>query len=53
MGEGNLVITDNFLKHPSQTSYPKNFEGESPFGLTFGDKEFEVEELEVFHVYSA
>ena len=53
MGEGDLVITDNFLKHPSQTSYSKNFEGESPFGLTFGDKEFEVEELEVFHVYSA
>ena len=53
MGEGDLVITDNFLKHPSRASYPKNFEGESLFGLTFGDKEFEVEEIEVFHVYSA
>ena len=55
MGEGELVIKDNFLNNTSQTSFPKSFDGgdSSPFGLTYGDKEFEVAELEVYHVYRA
>lgn len=55
MGEGDLVIKDNFLNNTSHTSFPQNFDGgnSSPFGLTYGDKEFEVEELEVYHVYRA
>ena len=55
MGDGDLVIKDQFMKKPSVTDFPKSFEGDSSnkLGLTFGDKEFVVEELEVYQVYSS
>lgn len=55
MGDGDLVIKDQFMKEPSATDFPKSFEGgsSSKLGLTFGDKEFVVEELEVYQVYSS
>lgn len=50
MGEGDFVIKDNFMRHPSTTDFPKSFSSEEKYGLTGGEKEFMVEELEVFIV---
>jgi cell division protein FtsB len=51
MGEGDFIIKDNFFSKPSTTEFPKSFNSDVQLGLTAGEKEFMVEELEVFRVF--